>query len=75
MSVPDEEAAAQAITSLAELSKDQIQAKAEIDALLKSGDEDSFVDIHALFKLYNVVYFRGLLLPRVEVLWSDRLTL
>jgi hypothetical protein len=75
MSVSDEEAAAQAITCLADLNKNQKQAKDEIDTLLEAGDEDSFVDIHDLFKLYNVLYFRELLVPRVEVSWSDRLTL
>jgi hypothetical protein len=66
MSICDEEAAAQAITSFAELSKEQIQAKVEIDTLLKAGDEDSFIDIFDLFKLYNVLYFKGLLLHALK---------
>jgi hypothetical protein len=75
MSISDEEAAAQAIASFVELSEEQILAKDEVDKLLGAGDEDSFVDINALFKLFNVLYFRSTLLPRVQVYWSDRLTL
>jgi len=75
MSLSDEEAAAQAITSLADLNEEQKDAKEKIDRLLKAGDEDSFVDVDELFKLYNVLYFRSLLLPRVQFSWSERLTL
>jgi hypothetical protein len=75
MPLSDEDAAALAISALAKLSPEQEAAKTQIDTILKAGDEDSFVDIHELFGLYNVLYFRSLLLPRVEVSWSQRLTL
>jgi hypothetical protein len=71
----DEVAAAVAISSIAELKDAQKDAQTKIDAILKSGDEDSFVDVHELFDLYNTLYFRSLLIPRVEVSWSPRLTL
>ncbi|TKA33773.1 hypothetical protein B0A50_00609 [Salinomyces thailandicus] len=69
----DEDAALQAIATLDPLSEQQEEAKAEINLILSS--EDPFIDIHELFQLYNVLYFRSLLLPRVEVSWSARLTL
>lgn len=71
----DEEAAALAISSIADLNDTQKDAQIKIDTILKSGDEDSFIDVHELFGLYNTLYFRSLLLPRVEVSWSPRLTL
>jgi hypothetical protein len=69
----DEDAALQAIAALAHLSADQQHALHAINAILCDGEP--FVDVHALLGHYNVLYFRGLLLPRVEVLWSSRLTL
>lgn len=73
MAITDEEAAAQAISSLTPLSEPQAKAKARIQTLLNS--QDPFIDIHELFSLYNTLYFRSQLLPRVEVSWSNRLTL
>jgi hypothetical protein len=73
MSVTDEDAAVQAIFTLASLSDEQTQALAAIDKILHDGEP--FADIHELFGHYNVLYFRSLLAPRVEVLWSPRLTL
>jgi len=73
MPVTDEDAALQAISTLVPLSKEQQTAKAKIDSIL--GSKDPFIDIHELFKLYDVLYFRSLLVPRVEVSWSARLTL
>ncbi|KAK7193472.1 hypothetical protein DPSP01_000034 [Paraphaeosphaeria sporulosa] len=71
--VTDEDAALEAIGTLDNLSAEQQQALDAINAIL--GDGEPFVDIHELFGHYNVLYFRKLLLPRVEVLWSPRLTL
>lgn len=73
MALTDEEAALLAISTLHEPSDEQLLSQAKIASLLAS--DDPFIDIHELFGLYNVLYFRGLLLPRVEVLWSARLTL
>ena len=73
MPLTDEEAALQAISSLDPLSENQQAARASIDSILRS--DDPYVDVHKLFELYNVLYFRSLLLPRVEVSWSSRLTL
>ena len=75
MPVTDEEAAMLAITSLDPLSEEQKEAQKNISQIL--GDETSspFVDIHELFRLYDVLYFRKVLLPRVEVSWSPRLRL
>ncbi|KAF2094501.1 hypothetical protein NA57DRAFT_46496 [Rhizodiscina lignyota] len=73
MAFTDEEAALLAISTLHEPSDEQLLSQAKIASLLAS--DDPFIDIHELFGLYNVLYFRGLLLPRVEVLWSARLTL
>ena len=76
MAITDEEAALLAISSFASeenLSNDQQQAKSSIEQIIAS--EDSFVDIHGLFAHYNVLYFRSLLVPRIEVSWSPRLTL
>src|SRR5215469_4366333 len=75
MFVTDEEAAITAIRTLEKLSNEQNDAKASIDRILHSGDGNTHVDIHELFSLYNILYFRSLLLPRVEVSWSKRLTL
>lgn len=73
MPVTDEDAAIEAIEFLASPSKEQDDARSQIKTLLVS--DDPFIDIHELFKLYNTLYFRSLLLPRVEVSWSPRLTL
>lgn len=73
MPLTDEDSAGQAIASLADITDDQRNAKAKIDELLAA--DDPFIDIHELFALYNVLYFRSMLLPRVEVSWSPRLTL
>lgn len=71
----DEDAALAAISTLAELSTQQKDAQEKINAILHLDGDSPFVDIHELFGLYNILYFRSLLLPRVEVLWSTRLTL
>lgn len=74
MPLSDEEAALLAITSLEDQSAAQQAAEAEITSILH-GSAEPFVDIHQLFRLYNTLYFRDVLLPRVEVSWSPRLTL
>ena len=71
----DEDAALAAIASLNEPSKEQQESQAQILSILHEDESNPFVDIHELFKLYDVLYFRSLLLPRVEVSWSPRLTL
>ncbi|ORY13517.1 SprT-like family-domain-containing protein [Clohesyomyces aquaticus] len=73
MPVTDEEAALQAIAALDSLSPEQQSVLESINAILHN--DEPFVDIHELFGLYNVLYFRSLLVPRVEVSWSPRLTL
>lgn len=73
MPLTDEDAALQAIKTLEDLSEEQKQAQAKIASIIADGEP--FVHVHELFGLYNVLYFRSLLLPRVEVLWSPRLTL
>jgi fucose 4-O-acetylase-like acetyltransferase len=73
MATTDKDAALQAIATLADLSLEQKEATKAINTLLHNGEP--FVDVHALFEHYNVLYFRKLLSPRVEVLWSPRLTL
>ncbi|KAK5153786.1 SprT-like family-domain-containing protein [Cryomyces antarcticus] len=73
MSLTDEGAAIQAISSLDPLTETQVTAQREITNIVYS--DDPSVDIHELFRMYNTLYFRGLLLPRVEVSWSSRLTL
>ena len=75
MLAKDEEAALAAIKTLRELSDDQKDAKSKIDSILLNADEKPHVDIQELFDLYNILYFRSLLLPWVEVSWSSRLTL
>jgi len=69
----DEEAALQAIATLEELSAEQQEALKSINTIIHNGEP--FVDVHELFTHYNVLYFRKILLPRVELLWSPRLTL
>lgn len=73
MVTTDEDAAIQAIATLSSPSQEQKTAQTSIQATLSSNDP--FIDIHALFAHYNTLYFRSLLLPRVEVSWSPRLTL
>lgn len=75
MPMTDEEAALEAITALDPLSDEQQAALAEITRVIRCGLEEPFADIHELFRLYNILYFRKLLLPQVEVSWSSRLTL
>jgi fucose 4-O-acetylase-like acetyltransferase len=69
----DEDAALQVIATLDSLSTEQQEAWKAINTIIHNGEP--FVDVHELFTHYNVLYFRKLLLPRVEVLWSPRLTL
>jgi fucose 4-O-acetylase-like acetyltransferase len=69
----DEDVALQAIATLEQLSTEQQEALKAINTIVRNGEP--FVDVHELFAHYNVLYFRKLLLPRVEVLWSPRLTL
>lgn len=73
MAITDEDAAALAISTLDPLSAEQQEAASHIEETLRS--DDPFIDIHKLFALYNTLYFRSLLLPRVQVSWSPRLTL
>jgi hypothetical protein len=69
----DEDTALQAIAALEDLTDEQRAALDSINAIINNGEP--FVDVHELFALYNVLYFRKLLVPRVEVIWSPRLTL
>lgn len=69
----DEDAALQAIAALDQPSPAQLNAQQAIAAILHNGEP--FADVHTLFALYDTLYFRNLLLSRVEVLWSSRLTL
>ncbi|CBX92677.1 hypothetical protein LEMA_P053830.1 [Plenodomus lingam JN3] len=73
MPVTDEDAALAAIATLETPSMEQQHAQQAVNAIICNGEP--FVDVHDLFAHYNVLYFRKLLLPRVEVLWSPRLTL
>jgi hypothetical protein len=73
MPVTDEETALEAIATLESLSAEQRTALRAVNDILDN--DEPFVDIHELFRHYDVLYFRGLLVPRVEVLWSPRLTL
>ena len=75
MPITDEEAALQAISALDPLSKEQKTAIDQVKFLRSGGDGNPHADIHELFRLFNTIYFRKLLLPRVEVSWSSRLTL
>ncbi|KAI9774312.1 MAG: hypothetical protein M1840_004206 [Geoglossum simile] len=73
--VTDEDAALQATATLDCLSEAQQSAQSQIDRVLHAGDGNPFVDIHELFPLYDVLYFRSRLSGNVEVSWSRRLTL
>ncbi|KAJ4296561.1 hypothetical protein N0V90_006606 [Kalmusia sp. IMI 367209] len=64
MPVTDEDAALQAIGTLEHLSAEQEQAQDAINAILRNGEP--FVDVQELLAHYNVLYFRKLLIPRVE---------
>jgi hypothetical protein len=75
MPFTDEDSAIAAIAALSELSPEQENAQSNINAILSAREEESSLDIHALFELYNILYFRSRLLPQVEVSWSARLTL
>ncbi|TID21767.1 Zinc finger protein [Venturia nashicola] len=71
----DEGAAITAITTLTALSDEQKAAHDQIQSIINDEARYPIVDIHRLFGLYNTLYFRSLLLPRVQVYWSSRLTL
>jgi hypothetical protein len=73
MPLTDEDAAMQAMATLETLDDDRKEALQSINAIL--GNSEPFVDVHELFKHYDILYFRRLLSERVEVLWSPRLTL
>ncbi|KAF2631923.1 hypothetical protein BU25DRAFT_383337 [Macroventuria anomochaeta] len=73
MPITDEDAALQAIATLDPLSTEQQDALHAIDAITNDGEP--FVDVFELFGYYDKLYFGNLLLPRVEVIWSPRLTL
>lgn len=73
MPVTDEDAALQAIATLETLSTEQQNALHAINAIVNNGEP--FVDVIELFGYYDKLYFRNLLVRRVEVIWSPRLTL
>ncbi|KAF2993611.1 hypothetical protein E8E13_001745 [Curvularia kusanoi] len=73
MPITDEEAALQAIAALGNLTEEQQAALHAINAIISDGEP--FVNVIELFGYYNKLYFRNLLVPRVEVIWSPRLTL
>jgi hypothetical protein len=73
MPLTDEDAAIEAVASLASFSSEQQEAQRAVNTILQNGEP--FVDVHELFNLYDTLYFRKLLHQRVEVLWSPRLTL
>ena len=73
MSMTDEEAALQAIATLDTLSSGQQDALHAINTIVNNGEP--FIDVLELFGYYDKLYFRNLLVPRVEVIWSPRLTL
>lgn len=73
MPITDEEAAIQAIAPLDTLSTEQKEALQAINNILNNGEP--FVDVFELLGYYDKLYFRNLLVPRVEVVWSPRLTL
>lgn len=73
MPITDEDAALQAIATLDPLSSEQQDALRAINAIINDGEP--FVDVFELFGCYDKLYFGNLLVPRVEVIWSPRLTL
>jgi len=70
MPVTDEEAALEAIKSFKTLSDEQHAALSEIRLIINRRLEDLSADIQCLFRLFNILYFRKLLLPQVRVSWS-----
>lgn len=73
MPITDEDAALQAIATLDPLSSEQQAALHAVSDILNNGEP--FVDVFELFAYYDKLYFRDLLVSRVEVIWSPRLTL
>ncbi|KAL6708383.1 hypothetical protein ACN47E_002646 [Coniothyrium glycines] len=73
MPLTDQDTAIQAIAALERLSDDQQNALRAINTIACNGEP--FVHVHDLFSHFNILYFRKLLLPRVEVIWSPKLTL
>jgi hypothetical protein len=73
MPVTDEDAALHAIATLDVLSIEQQDALQAINTVMCNGEP--FLNVHELFGYYDKLYFRNLLVPRVEVFWSPRLTL
>ncbi|KAJ4361153.1 hypothetical protein N0V95_002122 [Ascochyta clinopodiicola] len=73
MPITDEDAALQAIATLDPLSTEQQDALQAIKIIVNNGEP--FVDVLLLFEHFDKLYFRNLLVPRVEVIWSPRLTL
>ncbi|RAR11162.1 zinc finger rad18 domain-containing protein [Stemphylium lycopersici] len=64
MSTIDEHAALRAIATLERLSSAQQDALRAVTAIVSNGEP--FVDVHELFALYDTLYFRALLLSRVQ---------
>ncbi|KAF2667516.1 hypothetical protein BT63DRAFT_294081 [Microthyrium microscopicum] len=75
MPMTEEQATTAALSAITNPSPAQIAAATEVALILASGTDDSFIDVHQLFALYNALYFRSLLMARVELTWSPRLTL
>ncbi|KAF2461012.1 SprT-like family-domain-containing protein [Lineolata rhizophorae] len=75
MPLTDEDAAILAIAELDPLSDEQKAAQAQVARILDPGSDLPFVDVHELFRLYDILYFRKLFKDSVEVSWSPRLTL
>ena len=73
MPTTEEDAALAAIATLDSLCDAQLHAQIAIQGALST--QDPFVDVHELFGHYSVLYFRSLLVPRVNVFWSPKLTL
>ncbi|KXT10353.1 hypothetical protein AC579_9149 [Pseudocercospora musae] len=73
MPAADEDGALQAITDFTSTIQEQLDTTAKLDQILAS--DDPFIDVHELFGLYDILYFRSLLKPSVDVSWSRRLTL
>ncbi|KAF1923916.1 uncharacterized protein M421DRAFT_425248 [Didymella exigua CBS 183.55] len=73
MPITDENAALNAIAALDALTTEQLDALHAINAIINIGEP--FVDICELFGYYDKLYFRNPLVPRVEAIWSPRLTL
>ncbi|KAL1646855.1 hypothetical protein SLS58_002990 [Diplodia intermedia] len=69
----DDAAAALAIHALDALTPDQRVAQADLARILHH--DETFVDVHELFALFDTLYFGATLRARVDVSWSSRLTL